>query len=245
VPGEVIRGGSLAKYEKIKLDNVLGDQLPLIASLDLITMGFGDICLRYTFNMTTYIVYLSANMRNFNFEAFSKGWIFKGFVTGLVLFFLLIILFRNRIRQSLVYLKVKNFVKGILLGIKSIRKNSTTHPIYIVQHIDMGIVLWDDIFLHFTLSPPTAGLGATSGFYWSLCLEVFGNINTFARWHGHLSCFSGSCAGYLSRTGRWTHSAMPILSFFNIQILTTIVFGILSLIFLPINNRHYIPNHFF
>jgi hypothetical protein len=32
--------------------------------------------------------------------------------------------------------------------------------------------------------------------------------------------------------------------FFNIQILTTIVFGILSLIFLPINNRHYIPNHF-
>jgi uncharacterized protein (TIRG00374 family) len=237
--GEVIRGGSLAKYEKIKLDNVLGT-IALDRILDLITMGL-VILLALYFQYDDIYRYLSSNMRDFNFEAFSKGWIFKGFVTGLVLFLLLVILFRNRIRQSLLYLKVKNFVKGILLGIKSIRK--IQQPVlFVLYSILIWVLYYGMTYFAFYSFPPTAGLGAQA----ALLVFVFGSFGILIPSPGGMGTYHALVVAALAIyhvRGDDAFSYANII-FFNIQILTTIVFGILSLIFLPINNRHYIPNHF-
>ncbi|MBK7604820.1 MAG: flippase-like domain-containing protein [Saprospiraceae bacterium] len=92
--GEVVRGGSLAKYEKIKLDNVLGT-IALDRILDLATMSL-VIMLAFYFQYQEIHDYLAANMRDFDMVAFSKGWIFQSFLVGIGLFVLLLILFKQK-----------------------------------------------------------------------------------------------------------------------------------------------------
>lgn len=236
--GEVIRGGSLSKYEKIKLDNVLGT-IALDRILDLISMALVILIAMY-FQYDDIHNYLSANMRDFNFVAFSKGWIFQGLVTGTVLFFLLLLLFRNRIRQSLVYLKVKNFARGIFEGVKSIRKIERPF-LFIVYSLLIWLFYYGMTYFAFFAFPPTAGLGAQA----ALLVFVFGSFGILIPSPGGMGTYHALVVAALAIyhiRGDDAFSYANII-FFNIQILSTIVFGILSLIFLPLINRHYIPAH--
>lgn len=236
--GEVIRAGSLARYEKIKLDNVVGT-VALDRFLDLVTMAL-VIMIAFYYQYDEIYGYLSANMRDFNFSAFSKGWIFQTFVTGIVLFLLLIVLFRNKIRQSLIYLKIKNFTKGMIAGMKTIRqvKRPMLFTIY-------SILIWVFYFLMtyfaFFSFPPTASLGIRA----ALLVFVFGSFGILIPSPGGMGTYHALVVAALAIYGIRGDDAFSYANivFFNIQIFTTILFGILSLIFLPFNNRHYIPHH--
>ncbi|HMY84503.1 MAG TPA: lysylphosphatidylglycerol synthase transmembrane domain-containing protein [Saprospiraceae bacterium] len=236
--GEVIRAGSLARYEKIKLDNVVGT-VALDRFLDLVTMSIA-ILIAFFFQYEEIQSYLASNMRDFDFAAFSRGWIFQTFVTGIVLFFLLVILFRNRIRQSLIYLKIKNFTKGVIAGMKTIRK--IERPFLFAFY---SILIWVFYFLMtyfaFFSFPPTASLGIQA----ALLVFVFGSFGILIPSPGGMGTYHALVVAALAIYGIRGDDAFSYANivFFNIQILTTILFGVLSLIFLPINNKHYIPHH--
>lgn len=236
--GEVVRGGSLAKYEKIKLDNVLGT-IALDRILDLATMSL-VIMLAFYFQYQEIHDYLAANMRDFDMVAFSKGWIFQSFLVGIGLFVLLLILFKQRIAQSILYLKIKSFLKGIIAGIKTIK--DIKHPILFIFY---SLMIWVFYFLMayfaFFSFGPTAHLGIMA----ALLVFVFGSFGIIIPSPGGMGTYHAMAMAALAIYGIKGDDAFSYanIMFFNVQIVTTIVFGILSLILLPLINKNYHPVH--
>jgi len=236
--GEVVRAGSLSRYEKIKLDNVIGT-IALDRVLDLVSMTI-VILIAFYFQYDEIHNYLSANMKDFDLVAFSKGWIFQSFLTGLALFLLLLILFRNRIRQSLLYLRIKNFVKGILAGMKTI-KNIDRPILFSFYSIMVWVFYFAMAYFAFFSFAPTEHLGIRA----ALLVFVFGSFGIVIPSPGGMGTYHALAMAALAIYGVRGDDAFSYanIMFFNIQIMTTIVFGILSIILLPLINRHYIPEH--
>lgn len=236
--GEIVRGGSLAKYEKIKMDNVIGT-IALDRILDLVTMSL-VVMLAFYFQYNEIHDYLSANMRDFNMQAFMQGWIFQTFVVGVVLFFLLLILFKKRIAQSILYLKIKSFVKGIFAGIRTI-KDIERPVLFIAYSLLIWIFYFGMAYFAFFSFGPTADLGILA----ALLVFVFGSFGIIIPSPGGMGTYHALAMAALAIYGVRGDDAFSYanIMFFNVQILTTIVFGILSIILLPIINKNYIPEH--
>ncbi len=236
--GEVVRAGSLARYEKIKLDNVLGT-IALDRILDLISMSL-VIMLAFYFQYKEIHDYLSVNMRDFDAVAFSKGWIFQTFLVGIGLFLLLVILFKKRIAQSIVYLKLKTFVKGILEGMKTIRK--IKHPVlFVIYSLLIWIFYFAMAYFAFYSFGPTEHLGILA----ALLVFVFGSFGIIIPSPGGMGTYHAMAMAALAIYGIKGDDAFSYanIMFFNVQIMTTIVFGLLALILLPMLNKNYVPPH--
>ena len=98
--------------------------------------------------------------------------------------------------------------------------------------------------LHFTLSHRRLDWAHKA----ALLVFVFGSFGILIPSPGGMGTYHALVVKqrWLSFTYRaMTHSAMPILSFSTSRYFTTIVFGILSLLYSCRSTmRHYIPNHF-
>lgn len=236
--GEVVRAGSLAKYEKIKLDNVLGT-IALDRIMDLISMSL-VILIAFYFQYKEIQEYLSVNMRDFDVVAFSKGWIFQTFLVGIGLFLLLVILFKKRIAQSIVYFKLKSFIKGILAGMKTIKK--IKNPVlFVVYSMLIWIFYFAMAYFAFFSFGPTENLGILA----ALLVFVFGSFGIIIPSPGGMGTYHAMAMAALAIYGIKGDDAFSYanIMFFNVQIMTTIIFGILAVILLPVLNKNYKPVH--
>lgn len=236
--GEIVRAGSLAKYEKIKLDKVIGT-IALDRILDLITMA-GVVLLAFILQYDAIYNYLADNMRDFNVNAFLKGWIFQTFAYGMLLALLLLLIFQKQIRQTILYFKIKNFIKGIYEGIRVIKR--IKRPMVFIL---LSILIWVFYFLMayfaFFAFEPTSHLGILT----ALIVFVFGSFGILIPSPGGMGTYHALVVAALAIYNIQGDDAFSYanIMFFNIQILTTIIFGLLSLILLPATNKHYIPSH--
>jgi uncharacterized protein (TIRG00374 family) len=234
--GEVVRGVSLARYEKIKVDKVIGT-IALDRILDLISMAL-VIALAMAMEYDAIYNYLASNMRDFNVSAFLRGTIFQSFLVGILLLFVLLIIFQRQIRQSMLYFKIKAFILGFYEGIRVIKRIEKPFLFFIYS-----VLIWVCYYLmtYFALFSfaPTASLGPNA----ALLVFVFGSFGILIPSPGGMGTYHAlvvaSLAIYHIR-GDDAFSLANII-FFDIQIFTTILFGILALIILPLTNKKAIP----
>lgn len=231
--GEIARATTLAKYEKISFEKVLGT-IVLDRLLDL-------ICLLLVGGLTFILAFerifgyfdknlnLSARFQNLNSLSF--------FSFALVLIALVLVYYaiaRSAWYQNKIKTKVNHFVAGLWEGLTSIR--NIRQPGYFTFYT---VAIW---FLYFFMAlilfkaiDTTAHLGWIAGlvvfFFGSLGI-VFPSPGGMGSYH-FLAMESLSLYG-INATAAFTYAN---LSFFTIQVFTIISFGVLSLILLPRFNK--------
>lgn len=230
--GEVVRGASLAEYEKIKLDKVIGT-IALDRLLDLITMAL-FILLAMSLEYDAIYNYLASNMRDFNMQAFMRGWIFQSMLFGCILMLLLLIIFNKPIRRSMLYFRIKKFVKGFYEGLMTIRR--VKQPLlFTIYSVLIWVAYYGMTYFAFLSFAPTSDLGPIA----ALLVFVFGSFGILIPSPGGMGTYHALVVASLAIYNVRGDDAFSFANiiFFNIQILTTVLFGILALIMLPLNNN--------
>lgn len=116
--GEVIRATSLYKMEKVAVEKSVAT-IVLERIIDLLCLMF-FIILNLTFNYDLFLSFLKMGNYSQKINWFSAQNI--TFLSGLIVVFLLIFAFRNKIFQHKLFSKSKLFLKGFIEGLHSILK---------------------------------------------------------------------------------------------------------------------------
>jgi len=231
--GEVVRAGTFAKYEQIKMDKVLGtivvDRLADVACL-LIVMGLALI-LEYD----TMYSFVGPYLESF-FEGKSTLLIILGIVAVVVLAGLFF--FRNALWNSSVGKKVSNLFSGFADGLKSV--GQLKNPALFLFHT---FVIWVAYFLMaylcFFAFEPTAHLSPVVG----LMVFVFGAFGIVIPSPGGLGTYHFLVIACLTMYGISSDDALSYanINFFSLVLGCNVLLGLLALLILPIINKNYQP----
>ena len=234
--GEVTRCGVLSKYENIPASKLFGTVI-VERVVDVITI-FLLLFLVVVFQFNMMLDFSMTYVFNPMIEKFTD-YANKGFSFYMVLFVILLVItigiwFAIRwLKSSSVYSKIRNFIKGFVDGIKTIR--SLEKPWLFIANT---MVLW---FLYFLMSyvcffsfSATANLGIMAG----LTVMVMGGFGYAAPVQGGFGAFhvivTQTLVLYAIAPSDGLAFAFLVHS---MQTLAVIVFGMLSFLVLPLYNR--------
>lgn len=231
--GEVVRAGTMARYEGIAVEKVMGTivvdriidvisilivtSLALLLQFDLI-WGFVDenISLSERFGGTA----------NLLLSLFGIG------ILGLGLLYA----FRKPLSKTKLYQKVLGIALGFWDGIKTIRKLEKPW-LFLLHSINIWFMYYLMTYLCFFAFEPTSHLSALA----ALVVFVFGGWGIVIPSPGGMGTYH-----YLTQTALVVYGidsndgfSWANISFFSIQIGCNILIGILALVLLPIINRGY------
>jgi glycosyltransferase 2 family protein len=225
--GEVVRAGALAKADLVPVEKVAGT-LVVDRLMDFVCL-FVVILLAFAFEYDTLFGFLEkqgAFGKSQNGAPSRLPWLALAGVLALVAFYAL----RNRIAQSGIGMKVLSLVGGFQEGLLSIFK---------MQRPWLFIALSAGIWLMFYLQclfglwafPPTAHLGFAA----ALLVFVIGTFGFVIPSPGGMGTYHALAIAALSLYGINGADSFSYanISFFSIQILYNIVFGVVALILLP------------
>lgn len=229
--GEVVRAGTMARYEDIPVEKVMGtvvvDRIIDVISILIVTA----LALALEFD-TLWGFIQSENNLSEKISENSSVLIGLGVagIAGLVLLYLL----RKRIQQTSLYAKVSDLVIGFVDGLKTIR--SLDQPGWFIFHsVNIWVMYFLMTYLCFFSFEPTAHLAPVAGLVvfvfggWGIVIPSPGGMGTYHFLASTALLFYGVAGddGF-----SWAN-----ISFFTIQLGCNILVGILALIFLPIINQ--------
>jgi uncharacterized protein (TIRG00374 family) len=238
--GEVVRAGVFSRYENIPAEKVMGtvvtDRIVDFLSF-LLFIGF-----TFLLEFDTLYQFVTDQRNAANAEAGGTSWIeiliYAGGISAVVGGILLIIFFK-KIKQSSIYLKILDIIKGFAEGIQTIR--SLDKPWLFVFH---SLVIWIMYFLMLYFGTfsfePTANLGFSA----SLVIFTAGALGMIIPSPGGMGSYHGMIIAACSLYGVVGTDGFSFanIMFFSVTIGANILLGILALVFLPIYNKDYKPN---
>jgi uncharacterized membrane protein YbhN (UPF0104 family) len=233
--GEVVRGASLARYEKIPLEKVMGtivvDRIVDVISI-LIVTGLA-IALEYDTILAFAEQYVS-------FERFgSLGRLGLIALAGMGIILGGLWFFRERLLQTQIAKKVIDIAMGFWEGLKTI--SQLDRPwLFLLHSINIWFMYFAMTYLCFFAFAPTAHLSAVAG----LVVFVFGGWGVVIPSPGGMGTYHFLAQTALSMYGisgddgfSWAN-----IAFFSIQLGCNVLGGLLALMLLPALNRTYQPN---
>jgi len=226
--GEFVRAGTLAKYEDIPFEKVMGtvvvDRIFDVVSILIVT----GIALIVEFDKIWdfFGPYLS----------FNKNLL----IVGIVLLGLLglLFVFRQKLTQVSLFKKVENLIKGFGEGLSSVSK--IDKPWWFLFHsVNIWLMYFFMTYVIFFSFEPTEHLSPVVG----LVSFVFGAWGIVIPSPGGMGTYHFLTQTVLGFYGVSDINAFSFanISFVTIQLFTNILTGILALILLPIVNRTYQP----
>jgi glycosyltransferase 2 family protein len=232
--GEVVRAGSLAKYEKIPLEKVMGT-LVIDRLMDVVCLAI-VVGLAFLFEGTTLLHFLNQNQNTGN--AASVGLlqnpivqiVLGGGFLGLILAFI----FREKLMQLPLFQKVIGMLAGFLDGFKSVFKLQNPW-LFLLYSAGIWVMFYLQCVFNLWAFPPTAQLTAGA----ALMIFVFGTLGFVIPSPGGMGTFHALAIAGLALYGVKGGDGFSYanIAFFTVQIFYNIVAGCLSLILLPIINR--------
>ena len=233
--GEVLRPVTMARYEKVPVEKVLGtivvDRAMDVLSL-LIVIGIA-----FLLEFDTLWGYLSENVASGEEGGLlSRSLLMATGVAGLItvsgVYFL-----RNKIKNSNIYQKFLEILKGFWDGISSIRKLDNP-PLFIFY----SIMIWVAYYLMFYMYLPAFGPTAHLGFLVALMVFVFGTFGIVIPSPGGMGSYHFLVMAALALYGITGSDAFSFANFsFFATHFCNIVLGLIAVIFLPTINRNYQP----
>jgi glycosyltransferase 2 family protein len=232
--GEVVRAGSLARYDKIPAEKLMGtivvDRLIDVLSL-LLVIGLA-FCLEFN----TLWTFLNSKMGQKNGQ--SVGLLqnpIVQIVLGLGLISgILVLVFRKQLMALSIVQKIKQLAIGFGEGLASIR--GVASPFWLLVH---SISIWLMYFLMayfcFKAFPPTAHLGAIV----ALMVFTFGSFGILIPSPGGMGTYHALVIAALSLYNINGSDAFSFANifFFSVNIFFNILCGILSVVALPLINK--------
>ncbi len=232
--GEVLRPVTMARYEKMPVEKVLGT-IVVDRAMDIISLLL-LIGLAFLLEFDRLWGYLSEHM-----QTGEGGLLSNPIILGLggvgVLGILLLLVFRKQIQQSKFYEKVINVLKGFWDGIMSIR-NLENPSLFIFYSIMIWVAYYFMFYMYLPAFSPTAHLGFTV----ALMVFVFGTFGIVIPSPGGMGSYHFLVMAALALYGVTGSDAFSFANFsFFATHFCNIVMGLFAVIFLPTINKNYQP----
>lgn len=229
--GEVLRAGFYSKYDNVPLEKTLGtivtDRLVDVLCL----LIFLAVTLPFSIGpLGSYVsenLHLEDKLASLNLSYLGIGLV--GFIA--IAFF---ILRSNAFLESAIFKKLKSLIVGFKDGLISI-KHIESIPRFVVYSIGIWVCYYLMTYLTFYSFQPTAHLGPREG----LITFIFGTLGILFPSPGGMGSYHFMVMEALSifKIDSIEGFSFANIIYFAIMVFGNVVFGILSLIFMPMLNR--------
>lgn len=228
--GEIVKIGTLSKYEKIPFEKVTGT-IVVDRAMDLICLGL-MFCIALLVDYDVLWGQISAAIADREMQNLSF-WLW-GLAIFAVIILLFIFLLRKQIMQSKPYAFLKEKIIGFIEGIKSIGKLDS--PILFIAHsLFIWLMFYLMMYLAFFAFEPVSHLGPTAG----LMVFIMGSLGMVIPSPGGMGTFHFLTILGLSLYGISAADGFSFANivFFSVQILSSVVMGTIGLIVMPLINK--------
>jgi uncharacterized membrane protein YbhN (UPF0104 family) len=231
--GEVVRAGSLSRYERIPLERVMGT-LVVDRLMDFVCLGL-VVGMAFLFEADT----LWAFVQNRQAQASpgSSLWQNPYVLAALTLLGLVAVgafVFRKRIGRLPPVQKLSNLIEGFWDGLRSVFR--LRHAgLFLGFSLGIWLMFYLQCWFNLLAFPPTAQLGPGA----ALMVFVFGTLGFVIPAPGGMGSFhalaiAGLALYHIDGSDAFSYAN---IAFFTIQIFYNIAAGILALLLLPILNK--------
>jgi len=235
--GEVVRPGTLSKYEKIPVDQLMGtsvmDRIMDVVCILIVT------ALALALEYQNIFKYLGDQIAiGDKLESLWQSKLLWVALSLLAISAIVAFVFRTRLMQNALVQKIINFLKGIFEGLKTIGQLEKPGS-FILHSINIWVMYYLMTLLLMSSFAPTSGLPLTAALLvfvmggWGIVIPSPGGMGTYH--------FLAGIALAMYAVGGDDAFSFANISFFSIQIGANVIIGLLSLILLPIVNKNYVP----
>lgn len=229
--GEVVRAGTLSRYENIPVEKVMGtvvvDRIVDVLSILAVTVLALLLESERIYRFIDDYVDLGARL--------SGAYTILYGLAGIVLLFVIIGYFLRRpIRSSNLYERVVAIARGFAEGIATVRRLDRPW-LFVLHSINVWFMYYLMTYVCFFSFAPTAGLSPLA----ALTVFVFGGWGIVIPSPGGMGTYHFLAQVALGMYGVGGNDAFSWanISFFSIQLGCNISIGLLSLVLLPLLNR--------
>lgn len=233
--GEVVRAGTMARYEKISVEKVMGtivvDRLIDVITILLVTALSVALASDQIWGWVAQNAVLGEKL------ASVRGILTGLAVTGLVTLYL-IYHFRKKLQQNALFAKVFDIIKGFGEGLKTILK--LDNPLLFFFHsINIWLMYYLMTYCCLLSFAPTENVGAVA----ALVTFVAGGWGIVVPSPGGMGSYHFMAQAALTLFGVAGDDAFSWsnISFFTINLGCNVAIGLLALLLLPRINQHYDP----
>lgn len=229
--GEFIRAGALSRYEEIPIEQsfatiVIGRIVDVVMLLVIIGLAF----------LLSYDIFVEYFEQNFNIPA-SKIFIGLGVLVALGIIGLLILRYIFSMPdegQGKFFVKIKSMMKNFVEGLKSITKVENK-KLFWLYSFGIWICYYLMTYLCFFAFEPTLHLSPIAG----LIVFVFGTLGIVFPSPGGMGSYHFLVTQSLIILGLSSIDSFSfaMILYFSIQLFGNILFGLISLVALPIINK--------
>ncbi|MBK9255483.1 MAG: flippase-like domain-containing protein [Saprospiraceae bacterium] len=232
--GEIIRAGLISEYENIPIEKSLGTIFTdrifdvimlLLVIIFTLMVGGSDL-----------LTYFSVNMDISSKTAFLQS---NPLLVAIIVILLLAgvyLLYKKRraLYNTRIGKKLINLVSGFSEGVQSVR-NVSSIWLFIFYTVSIWVLYFLMLYLAFRSFGPTEHLGPLAG----LIVFMFGSLGILFPSPGGMGSYHflvGEALAMYSISGSDAFSFANIV-FFSIQLFVNIIFGVISLVILPLINK--------
>ena len=237
--GEVVRAGSLSRYERIPLERVMGT-LVVDRLMDFICLGL-VIGLAFLFEADTLWAFLHHNQGSP--AGSGSGFWHNPFVlsglAGMALLGLLVFRLRHQLLQLAFFKKIANLIEGFWEGLRSVFR--LRHAgLFLGYSLGIWLMFYLQCLFNLKAFDPTSHLDAGA----ALMVFVFGTLGFIIPSPGGMGTFHALAIAGLALYGIGGSDAFSYanIAFFTVQIFYNIVAGLLALVLLPLINKKRLSN---
>lgn len=230
--GEVVRAGSLARYEKIPMEKVMGT-LVIDRLMDFLCLG-GVVGLAFLLEGDTLWAFIEQRRDNGSGGGLLQNPFIQASLAVAAIGLLLAFLFRKNLAQIPLFQKIGSLLKGFADGLRSVFKLKNP-GLFIAYSVGIWIMFYLQCWLNLKAFPPTAQLGASA----ALMVFVFGTLGFVIPSPGGMGTFHALCIAGLALYGISGSDGFSYanIAFFAVQIFYNFAGGFLALWLLPRMNK--------
>lgn len=230
--GEVVRAGSLARYEKIPVEKVMGT-LVIDRLMDFLCLG-GVVGLAFLLEGDTLWAFISQQKSGGEGGGFFQNPFVLGFLALCAVGLFLIFFFKKRLAQIPIFQKIEKLLQGFWDGLRSVFKLKKP-GLFLLYSVGIWVMFYLQCWLNLKAFPPTAHLGMSA----ALMVFVFGTLGFVIPSPGGMGTYHALCIAGLTLYGISGSDGFSYanIAFFAVQIFYNFAAGFLALWLLPRINK--------
>ncbi|MCK5824009.1 MAG: flippase-like domain-containing protein [Ichthyobacteriaceae bacterium] len=223
--GEITRATTLSKTENIPVEKLLGTIL-LERVIDFIFL-FGILAATFILRFDDFVEFINIVLNsNAETTANSDSNILIYFFAIIAVSFGTAFLLRNKIKKTNIYFKIREFVKGLIEGVKTI-KHLKKKWLFVAHSVFIWVMYYLMVYVVFFAMPETSNLTMSDGLF----LMAVGALGMVAPVPGGLGAYHGAVIIGISLIGLSVDTGRSFaIIVHTTQSLIALIFGTIAVV---------------